>query len=79
MLIIALVVGALGFTGIAKGPASIAKFIFVAFLAILAPRLRLGSAWRHRFVLRTSVRWPASRACDVCVPPHSPAWSTHRA
>jgi uncharacterized membrane protein YtjA (UPF0391 family) len=34
LLIIALVAGALGFTGIARGAASIAKFIFVAFLVV---------------------------------------------
>ena len=33
-LIVALVAGALGFTGIASGAATIAKFLFAAFLII---------------------------------------------
>ena len=42
LLIVALIAGALGFTGVAKGAASIAKIIFVAFLVIAGLIFLLG-------------------------------------
>jgi uncharacterized membrane protein YtjA (UPF0391 family) len=42
LLIVALVAGALGFTGVAKGAANIAKFVFVAFLVIAGVIFVLG-------------------------------------
>ncbi|ANW05512.1 DUF1328 domain-containing protein [Bradyrhizobium icense] len=42
LLIIALIAGALGFTGVARGAANIAKFIFVAFIVIAGLIVILG-------------------------------------
>lgn len=42
LVVIALIAGALGFTGIARGAANIAKFIFIAFLIVAGVILLLG-------------------------------------
>jgi uncharacterized membrane protein YtjA (UPF0391 family) len=42
LLVVALIAGALGFTGVARGAASIAKFIFIAALVVGLGILLLG-------------------------------------
>ena len=50
LVVISIVAGALGFTGIARGAASAAKIIFFILLVIILALVLLG-AWHRRFLL----------------------------